>query len=94
MKKFSVALLFLAAAAASAQTGAYRKLPLPVLRDKIQGGWAGQMIGVSYGAPTEFKSLAKILEAPLDPWTPEPRLQFPQPGRSLRGHDVRQGPGR
>ena len=70
MKRLFVALLFLAATAASAQTGAYRKLPLPVLRDKIQGGWAGQMIGVSYGAPTEFKSLGKILEAPLDPWTP------------------------
>ena len=25
------------------------------LRDKIEGGWAGQMIGVSFGAPTEFK---------------------------------------
>ncbi len=30
------------------------------LEDKIRGGWAGQMIGVSYGAPTEFKSNAKI----------------------------------
>lgn len=70
MKKLSVALLCLAAYAAYAQTGAYRKLPLPVLRDKIQGGWAGQMIGVSYGAPTEFKSLGKILEGPLEPWTP------------------------
>ena len=30
------------------------------LTDKIRGGWAGQMIGVSYGAPTEFKSNAKI----------------------------------
>ncbi len=65
-----IAILILAAMAASAQTGAYRKLPLPVLRDKIQGGWAGQMIGVSYGAPTEFKSLGKILEGPLDAWGP------------------------
>ena len=24
------------------------------LRNKIAGGWAGKMIGVSYGAPTEF----------------------------------------
>lgn len=30
------------------------------LLDKIQGGWAGQMIGVVYGAPTEFKSNGKI----------------------------------
>lgn len=30
------------------------------LLDKIRGGWAGQMIGVAYGAPTEFKSNGKI----------------------------------
>ncbi len=71
MKKPFVALLCLAASAAYAQTGAYRKLPLPVLRDKIEGGWAGQMIGVSYGAPTEFRSLAQINEGPLQPWTPD-----------------------
>lgn len=32
------------------------------LLDKIRGGWAGQMIGVAYGAPTEFKSNGKIGE--------------------------------
>jgi hypothetical protein len=35
------------------------------LRDKIRGGWAGQMIGVAYGAPTEFKSNSKIGEGEL-----------------------------
>ena len=25
------------------------------LMDKIKGGWAGQTIGVVFGAPTEFK---------------------------------------
>ncbi|MCB1125540.1 MAG: ADP-ribosylglycohydrolase family protein [Verrucomicrobiae bacterium] len=30
------------------------------LLDRIRGGWAGQMIGVAYGAPTEFRSLGKI----------------------------------
>ncbi|MFO1500306.1 MAG: ADP-ribosylglycohydrolase family protein [Verrucomicrobiota bacterium] len=39
------------------------------LVDKIRGGWAGQMIGVSYGAPTEFRSNAKINEAELK-WQP------------------------
>ena len=33
-----------------------------VLMDKIAGGWAGKMIGVAYGAPTEFQSLGKIIE--------------------------------
>lgn len=26
-----------------------------VLKDKIKGGWAGQVIGVTYGGPTEFR---------------------------------------
>jgi hypothetical protein len=26
-----------------------------VLKDKIKGGWAGQTIGVTYGAPVEFR---------------------------------------
>ncbi len=40
------------------------------LRDKIRGGWAGQMIGVSFGAPTEFRAQQKIIEGPLPEWTP------------------------
>lgn len=47
-----------------------RKIGLVLLEDKIRGGWAGQMIGVSYGAPTEFRSNGKIIEGKL-PWTPE-----------------------
>ncbi len=46
-------------------------MPLRVLRDKIAGGWAGKMIGVSYGAPTEFKALGRILEGELPAWTPD-----------------------
>ena len=41
-----------------------------VLEDKVRGGWAGQMIGVAFGAPTEFKSNGKINEAELE-WTPD-----------------------
>lgn len=33
-----------------------------VLKDKIAGGWAGKMIGVTYGAPTEFKALSKTFK--------------------------------
>jgi len=40
------------------------------LEDKVRGGWAGQMIGVSYGAPTEFRSNAKINESEIT-WSPE-----------------------
>lgn len=42
------------------------------LRDKIEGGWAGQMIGVSYGAPTEFRYLNRVIpEGELPEWRPE-----------------------
>jgi hypothetical protein len=46
-----------------------RRITRQLLEDKIRGGWAGQMIGVSYGAPTEFRSNGKIIEGNL-PWTP------------------------
>lgn len=39
---------------------ATKALSRAALLDKIRGGWAGQMIGVAYGAPTEFKSNGKI----------------------------------
>ncbi|HEY2933018.1 MAG TPA: ADP-ribosylglycohydrolase family protein [Acidobacteriota bacterium] len=48
-----------------------RRISLQELEDKIRGGWAGQMIGVSFGAPTEFKSNGRIIEGPLPPWTRE-----------------------
>jgi len=47
-----------------------RRISRADLLDKIRGGWAGQMIGVSYGAPTEFKSNAKIGEWDLK-WEPK-----------------------
>lgn len=47
-----------------------RSLSRKVLEDKIRGGWAGQMFGVSYGAPVEFKSLGKIFESEIK-WSPE-----------------------
>lgn len=39
------------------------------LMDKIKGGWAGQTIGVSYGAPTEFKYQQKMIpDSVIIPW--------------------------
>ncbi len=51
-----------------------RRITRAALADKIRGGWAGQMIGVSYGAPTEFKSNGKIIEGNFrdyQNWTPD-----------------------
>jgi hypothetical protein len=42
-----------------------RTLSREALLDKIRGAWAGQMIGVVYGAPVEFKSLGKIHEGDI-----------------------------
>jgi hypothetical protein len=51
---------------------ATREISLEVLQDKIRGGWAGQMIGVSYGAPTEFRYRGEIIpEEKLPQWKPE-----------------------
>lgn len=47
-----------------------KELPIEMLRDKIRCGWAGQMIGVSFGAPTEFRHQQKIIEGPLPEWNP------------------------
>ncbi len=47
-----------------------RYISLADLEDKIRGGWAGKMFGVSYGAPTEFQSNGKINESQLT-WSPE-----------------------
>jgi ADP-ribosylglycohydrolase len=41
------------------------------LENKVRGGWAGQMIGVAFGAPTEFSSQGRIIEGPLPAWRPE-----------------------
>jgi hypothetical protein len=59
--------------AACVQDGVTYELEhLSVLEDKIRGGWAGQMIGVSFGEPTEFRYLDEIIpEEELPEWRPE-----------------------
>lgn len=64
-------LLAVALTTCSTRSVEERTISLTVLRDKIEGGWAGQMIGVSFGAPTEFRFLERINEGPLPEWKPE-----------------------
>ena len=61
-----VAVLTFPMSAADAPS-APRRLARAVLLDKIKGAWAGQMIGVSYGAPTEFRAQGKILQGDIKP---------------------------
>ena len=41
-----------------------------VYLDKCRGAWAGQMIGVAYGAPYEFEYVGRIQEDPIRLWKP------------------------
>jgi hypothetical protein len=52
------------------QSNKFKIIPEDELRNKIAGGWAGKMIGVSFGGPTEFKYNGIINEDPID-WNPE-----------------------
>ncbi|HWQ34635.1 MAG TPA: ADP-ribosylglycohydrolase family protein [Blastocatellia bacterium] len=64
-------IIVLAGLAATAQRNKQpRRLSRQQLEDRIRGGWAGRMIGVSFGAPTEFKSNGRIIEGELR-WTPD-----------------------
>ncbi len=63
----------------SAQSQEFRRLSLDDYRDKMAGGWVGQMAGVGWGAPTEFRWKGAII--PLDKmpkWKPEMINQFNQ----------------
>ncbi|MBN1764048.1 MAG: ADP-ribosylglycohydrolase family protein [Sedimentisphaerales bacterium] len=55
------------------------RLPVAEYVDKMKAGWIGQMAGVGWGAPTEFKHLAKMIpEGDMPAWTPEMINQFEQ----------------
>ncbi len=48
-----------------------RRLTMTAYVDHMKGGWIGQMAGVGWAGPTEFKAQGKILadtEVPV--WTP------------------------
>ena len=55
---------------AGCQSENYKTISVDELRNKIAGGWAGKMVGVSYGGPTEFGYNGVINEEPID-WNPE-----------------------
>ena len=51
------------------QSADTRTISNEMLKDKIAGGWAGKMIGVTYGAPTEFHAQGKTFEDSIK-WAP------------------------
>ncbi|MHC4325587.1 MAG: ADP-ribosylglycohydrolase family protein [Planctomycetota bacterium] len=57
----------------------FRKLPVSIYIDKMKAGWIGQMAGVGWGGPTEFKWKGEIIPADKIPqWKPELINQFEQ----------------
>lgn len=50
---------------------AYRRLPVKEFREKMKAGWIGQMVGVAWGGPTEFKFNKSIIpEKDMPQWQP------------------------
>jgi hypothetical protein len=55
------------------------RLPVSQYRDKMAAGWIGQMAGVGWGAPTEFRYTGRIIPAGEMPkWTPKTVNQYHQ----------------
>ena len=56
-----------------------RRISVEEYRDKMKGGWIGQMVGVGWGAPTEFKFKGKIIpEDQVPAWKPVMVNQYKQ----------------
>ena len=57
----------------------YRRISVADYVDKMKGGWIGQMAGVGWGGPTEFKWKGEIIpEDKMPQWKPEKINQFHQ----------------
>ena len=52
----------LAGLVASATAAETYRIPKDVLQDKIRGGWAGKVVGCTYGGPTEFRFQGTIIQ--------------------------------
>lgn len=71
MRIAPVVAVLLAVAAAQGHAAELRRLSRERFLDKCRGAWAGQMIGVCYGAPYEFRSNGRPITKALEPWRPE-----------------------
>jgi len=72
-------LCVLAMSQAATRAAEFRRLPISQYRSKMAAGWIGQMAGVGWGAPTEFRFNGKIIpEDKMPRWKPETINQFRQ----------------
>ena len=71
--------LALAAWATACDAAQVRRLPVRDYVDRMKAGWIGQMVGVGWGAPTEFKFKGEIIPPDRVPaWRPGMVNQFRQ----------------
>jgi len=73
--QITIALITLLMVGQSAEAGevpsGWKQLSVPAYRDKLKGGFVGQMAGVTFGAPTEFRADGfTIPENLLPEWRP------------------------
>lgn len=70
--KFLLAIFLTALLSSCAEQHSYNEISLEEYQDKMKGAWIGQMAGVGWGLPTEFKFIDKIIpEASVPAWTAE-----------------------
>ena len=77
----AVSLGLVIAAGADSQAGEkqFRRLAVEEYVDKMKAGWVGQMAGVGWGGPTEFRFRGRIIpEDKMPKWKPELVNQFGQ----------------
>jgi hypothetical protein len=64
---------------ASADNDKLRRLAVERYVDKMKAGWVGQMVGVGWGGPTEFRFKGQVIpEHEVPQWKPELVNQFNQ----------------
>jgi len=68
---FGILTTLITANVQGAEPTEYRRLSVSEYRDKMKAGWIGQIAGVSWGAPTEFKYRSCIIpEDRMPKWQP------------------------
>ncbi len=78
-KSLTLSLMFLLLAIPWQVEGAFLRLSVGEYIDKMAGGWLGQMIGVGWGAPTEFHYCDGIIpDSAIPEWKPSMVNQFHQ----------------
>lgn len=71
--------VLLGACTGTNSTGLKTTLTKAELQDKIKGGWAGQVIGCTYGGPTEFRYKSMMIpDSVVIPWDGERCLWYYQ----------------